>query len=274
MPAPNLRLLSVKSARHITPNMIRVTLTGPELRDFPDRHEGANCKILIPEPHQSRADFAQQLENGPKPITRTYTIRAFRKELLEVDIDFVVHGDPNDAGHNDAGHNHLSGPACNWAQHADENSFLAVKGPGSPAKMTDFYADHYILAADMSALPLLSATLEAMPQDAKGIALFETLTPDDQQDLIAPQGIEQIWLVHAHPNQISTQVLDYLKAAPWPSGVIQTCIAGESNTMKALRQFLLKDKGLPAKDVYISGYWKIGLIEDEHQKIKRLESEL
>lgn len=268
MTIPNLRLLSVKAAKYITPNMIRVTLTGPELDDFPQRHEGANCKILIPEADQSREDFAKQLEDGPKPITRTYTIRAFRKELLELDIDFVVHGEHDDD------HSHVSGPACNWAMNADEDSFLAIKGPGSPAKMTEFYADFYILAADMSALPLVSATLEAMPKDAKGIAIFETLSPNDKQDLVAPEGIKQVWKIHQNPNQVSNQVLHYLKSCDWPEGTIQTCIAGESNTMKSLRKFLLEEKELPAKDVYISGYWKIGLIEDEHQKIKRLESEL
>lgn len=271
MPAPNIRLLSVRSARHITPNMIRVTLTGPELQDFPENHEGANCKILIPKPEQTRDDFAKQLEDGPKPITRTYTIRAFRKELLEVDIDFVAHGHHDETGHHDGGQ---SGPACEWARHADENSFLAVRGPSSPSKLTEFYADHYILAADMSALPLLSATLEAMPKDAKGIAIFEILSLEDKQELIAPDGIEQIWRLHENPNQISNQVLDHLKSIQWPEGTIQTCIAGESNTMKSLRHFLLKEKQLPTKDVYISGYWKIGLIEDEHQKIKRLENEL
>lgn len=271
MPAPNIRLLSVRSASPITPNMIRVTLTGPELHDFPEHHEGANCKILIPAPDQTREAFAKQLEDGPKPITRTYTIRAFRKELLEVDIDFVVHGHHDETDNATSAH---SGPACEWARHANENSFLAVRGPGSPSKLTEFYADHYILAGDMSALPLISATLEAMPHDAKGIAIFEILSKEDRQDLIAPQGIEQIWLLHEHPNQVSNQVLDYLTNMAWPNGVIQTCIAGESNSMKALRQFLLTKKNLPAKDVYISGYWKIGLIEDEHQKIKRLESEL
>ena len=41
---------------------------------------------------------------------------------------------------------------------------------------------------------------------------------------------------------------------------------------KALRAFLHKEKALPREDTYISGYWKIGLIEDEHQEIKRLEA--
>jgi NADPH-dependent ferric siderophore reductase len=39
--------------------------------------------------------------------------------------------------------------------------------------------------------------------------------------------------------------------------------------IRALRGFLANDKKLQREDVFISGYWKIGLVEDEHQKAKR-----
>lgn len=257
-PAP--RILTVKKTQYISPNMIRVTLTGPELHDFPEGHEGANCKILIPELGQTKDAFATQIGGGQKPVTRTYTIRHYRKELSEVDIDFVVHGD--------------HGPACSWASNAKPGGFLGVRGPGSPAKVTYFEADFYILAADMSALPVVSATLETMPENAKGIAIFEILSEDDKQKLTAPEGIEQHWIVHSDPDNISSKQLDKLKQLDWPEGRIQTCIAGESNAIKDIRHFLLREKKLPNEDVYISGYWKIGLIEDQHQKIKRLEAEI
>ena len=42
--------------------------------------------------------------------------------------------------------------------------------------------------------------------------------------------------------------------------------------IRSLREYLAKEKRLPREDTYISGYWKIGLVEDEHQKVKRAES--
>jgi NADPH-dependent ferric siderophore reductase len=39
--------------------------------------------------------------------------------------------------------------------------------------------------------------------------------------------------------------------------------------IKTLRQDILVKRALPKEDCYISGYWKIGLIEDEHQQLKR-----
>jgi len=41
-----------------------------------------------------------------------------------------------------------------------------------------------------------------------------------------------------------------------------------------LRQYLATEKNLPKQDTYISGYWKIGLVEDEHRAWKNNESKL
>ena len=42
------RILTVKNAWYLTPNMIRVVFAGPELDGFPEGREGGNCKLLIP----------------------------------------------------------------------------------------------------------------------------------------------------------------------------------------------------------------------------------
>ena len=80
------------------------------------------------------------------------------------------------------------------------------------------------------------------------------------------------WLIHPNPHAPSRQLVDAVTDWDWPDGTVQTCIAGESTAIKALRSFLLTDKGLPKQDCYISCYWKIGLIEDEHQQMKRAEA--
>ena len=154
---------------------------------------------------------------------------------------------------------------------AKAGDFLGMRGPSAP-KIDEYYADWYLLAADMSALPVVSATLESMPDDARGVAIFEVQTKDDIQELNIPKGIEAHWLVHSNPNIPSTAQLDFIREMDWPDGVCQTCIAGESGVIKAIRQFLTSEAEVPRKDTYISGYWKIGLIEDEHQIEKRAEN--
>jgi NADPH-dependent ferric siderophore reductase len=254
---PGPRLLTVKNAWHLTPNMIRVTFAGPELAGFPTGREGGNCKLLIPEPDETRAAFAKRLEGGPAPVRRTYTVRACRADVQELDIDFVAHGD--------------NGPASRWATQAQPGDFLGFMGP-SPSKVTEFNADWYLVAADPSALPVAAAALEAMPRDATGVAVFEVTAPEDQQQINAPAGIEMHWLFHPDPTQPSTRQEDFIPIMDWPEGHVQTCIAGESTVVRSLRSFLHQEKALPRSDTYISGYWKIGLVEDEHQKIKRAEA--
>jgi len=253
---PSPRLLTVKKAWHLTPNMIRVTFAGAELAGFPEGREGGNCKLMLPEPGEERDDFAKRLTDGPAPVRRTYTVRKYRPDTQELDIDFVAHGD--------------NGPASRWANHAKPGDFLGFAGPSEP-KVTEFDADWYLVAADPSALPVAAATLEAMPRDATGIAIFEVTSSEDRQEIDAPEGIAMHWLIHPDPNKASPSQEDLIRSIAWPEGRVQTCIAGESGVIRSLRQFLNQEKQIPRADTYISGYWKIGLVEDEHQKVKRAE---
>ncbi|MGB7206959.1 MAG: siderophore-interacting protein [Anderseniella sp.] len=254
---PPPKLFTVKKAWRLTPNMIRVVFAGPELVGFPEGREGGNCKLMLPEPDETRKDFQKRFTDGPRPAQRTYTVRHFSKEAQELSIDFVAHGD--------------NGPASRWASHAQPGDFLGFAGPSEP-KITHFGADWYLVAADPSAIPVAAVTLESMPRDAKGVAIFEVTSIEDRQDISAPRGIDMHWIVQPDPHVASTAQEDFIRNLDWPDGGVQTCIAGESAVIKSLRGFLHNEKDLPREDVYISGYWKIGLVEDEHQKMKRAES--
>ena len=251
------RTLSVTAKDWITPNMIRVTLKAEWIRDLSADIAGAHCKLFLPKPDQTRDAFLHQLEEGPRPDVRPYTIRFIRPEKSEMDSDFVDHGD--------------AGPASAWARRCKAGDICGFAGPG-PVKLNAFFADTYIVAADMSALPVAAATLEAMPRDATGVAFLEITEPADQQNIDAPEGVEVQWILHPNPYEAPTQSVDLIKAMANIRGSVQTCIAGESAMIKALREEILIKRGVPKQNAYISGYWKIGLIEDEHQQMKRAEA--
>lgn len=250
-------VLEVLAARRVTPNMIRVTLTGPEMAAIPASTAGGHCKIMLPAEGQDAAGLARQMAEGPKPTTRTYTIRHARPEVCEIDIDFVAHGD--------------NGPASAWAARAKPGDFMGFAGPGAP-KLTDHDADYYLIAADMSALPVAAAGLEQLPRDARGIAIFEVLSAADRQPIDAPAGIEQHWLIHDDPEVESTLATDMIEGLDLPEGRIKTLVAGETGVIRRLRMHLRGDRALPRGDVYASGYWRIGLAEDAHQKVKNIEA--
>lgn len=238
--------------------MIRVTLHSPELGDIPASCAGGHFKLFLPSPGQSKAEFARQLVDGPRPTTRTYTVRHARPDQGEIDVDFVAHGD--------------EGPASAWAEAADDNSFCGFAGPGAP-KLTEFHADWYLIAADMSALPVAAAGLEALPRDARGHAIFEVTSLEDRQTIAAPPGIIQHWFIHPDPHSPSTAQIEFLRDMTWEPGRVQTLIAGETGVVRNLRMLARGDHGVDRKDCYASGYWRIGLREDEHQKVKRDEAD-
>ena len=254
---PSVRVLTVKKAWYLTPNMIRVVFAGPELEGFPKGREGGNCKLMFPEADETKDLFAARLVSGRTPVRRTFTVRTFDHGKDELTIDFVAHGD--------------EGPASHWASHAKAGDFLGFSGPSGP-KVTHFEADWYLVAADPSAIPVAAATLEAMPRDAKGVAIFEIKSDADRQTIDVPGGIDVYWLIQPDPHIPSTAQEALIRSLEWPKGRVQTCIAGESGVIRSLRAFLAQEKHLSREDTYISGYWKIGLIEDEHQQAKHNDS--
>lgn len=251
------RLMAVTAKSWITPNMIRVTCAADWIKTLTPGIEGAHFKMFLPKPGQSSQDFERHLKEGPRPDVRTYTIRHLRVDAGEIDIDFVDHGD--------------SGPASAFARQCAVGDVAGFAGPG-PVKLKEYHADTYVLAADMSALPVAAATLEAMPRNAKGVAYFEITTPEDKQQINAPDGIEIHWLIHPDAHVPLTQSVDAVIRLPDLGTSVQTCIAGESSMIKALRTEIVNKRGVPKQDAYIAGYWKIGLIEDEHQAMKRREA--
>ncbi len=252
--ARKTRILEVLRSTRLTPSMQRVTLGGTDLSGFPPGQEGNYIKLMIPPAGTSMVNFRTALENGDKNAPRrTYTVRHHRPADNELDVDFVVH----EGG----------GPACNWALAAQSGDCVGVGGPG-PIKFPDHKAGWFLFGADMSALPAAAAALENLPKNAVGHALFEITCEDDIQEVNAPEGIEIHWLIHDHPHTSSTQQLDLFKALTWPDATPGVFVAGEFTAVAGLRAYLLDEKGLDKRSIYVSSYWKIGLVEDEHRIAK------
>lgn len=250
------RLLQVIRTQRLTPSMQRVTLGGEDLRDFPAKMESAHVKLMLPDATTDPSDFRALLEAGSKALSRrTYTVRHHRPEPGELDVDFVVH----EGG----------GPACSWALSAKPGDLVGVGGPGPIKKPADG-ADWFLFGADLSALPAAAAALEALPADAVGHAVFEITGDDDIQPMTVPPGIKVHWMVHEDAHTCSEQQLEFFRTLDWPNGFAGIFVAGESGAIAALRKYLVAERGLDRRAMYISAYWKIGLVEDQHQVQKNV----
>ncbi|MET9613788.1 siderophore-interacting protein [Kitasatospora indigofera] len=248
----------VVRTERITPHMQRVVLGGEGLAAF----TAGTCtdhyvKILFgadgvtyPEPF----DLERIREDLPReqwPVTRTYTVRAWNPELLELTLDFVVHGDEG-----------LAGP---WAVRARPGDTVRFMGPGG-GYAPDPTADWHLLAGDESALPAIAAALAALPPDADVRAYVEIPGPEEQQKL---DTTAQVHWLHRGERPIGELLVETLRALQFPTGRVHAFVHGEAGLVKDLRALLRVDHAIPREDLSISGYWRLGHNEDGWQSTKR-----
>ena len=240
------RELTVTAATQLTPNMRRLTLHGEDLASFPEDAAGAYFKLTFPG------------ENPERPVLRTYTVAQYRPAQNEIDVDFMLHSNPDGTA---------GGVAAPWSLQAQPGDSMAIFGPG-PATFINTEADWYLLAADMTALPALAANLGRLPADAKGYVVIEILADEDQQDLPLPAGMELVWVVNPHPGSDESPLYHAIRKLTWLEGQAAVWAACEFKTMKKNRAYFREDRGVEKSHLYISSYWKKGLQEEEHKVAK------
>jgi NADPH-dependent ferric siderophore reductase len=262
----NSRVLTVIDNQQLTPNMQRISFQADDLSDFPSDAAGGYIKLLFTE--QGNTDISQ-LAADERPKMRTYTIRHLRQALSQLDVDFVHHEHLNINNSDDKSCNSSTGGfAATWSQSVSIGDTISIAGPGM-IKPVNIDSDWYLLVADMTALPALSAQLAKLPKTAGGYAIIEINHPDDKQTLVKPEGIEIIWVF---ANTAKTNLLTQVKALTWLQGEVSIWCACEFSAMRALRVYFRNDKSIDKDNIYISSYWKSGCTEDGHKVAKRDDS--
>lgn len=260
-PRPQL-VFDVLATAWVTPHMVRVTLGGPAFDEFqPKDVTDSYVKLLFAKPELSLTPpydlvaLREQLPPEDVPVTRTYTVRRINPADRTIDVDFVVHGDEG-----------LAGP---WAARAKPGDQIALMGPGG-AYDPDTTADWHLLVGDESATPAIAATLEALPEDAAGVVFLECGSSEDMIELVTPRGVEVVWVRRdARDDATKFLLANAVSAYPWPAGRVQVFAHGERESMKALRDVFLKERGLLKEQLSLSGYWAAGRTEDRFQAEKR-----
>lgn len=98
-----------------------------------------------------------------RPHLRNYSVRAYRADVHELDVDFVLHGSVEDG---------TAGPATAWALRCEKGDRVAIVDEGiTCAPPAD--ARHLMFVADESAMPAVAGILASLPRDARGHAMIE-----------------------------------------------------------------------------------------------------
>ncbi|MGP6461334.1 siderophore-interacting protein [Pseudomonas parakoreensis] len=244
------RKLEVLRVVDLTPRMRRITLGGPELAGFISLGTDDHVKLLFPQNAEQAAALETMVlgagkDNGPMPEMRDYTPRRYDLEKLELDIDFVLHGD---------------GPASTWAEQAQPGQFLHIGGPRGSMIVPDIF-DSYLLIGDETALPAIARRLEGMAANRKALVVIEVENGAEQQVLESAAQVNVIWVLREGGKD---NLLTTVKQLQVPKGNLYAWVATETKVSRQIRRVLLDEHGLNEQFVKAVGYWRAeGTPEEE-----------
>ncbi|WP_103308455.1 MULTISPECIES: siderophore-interacting protein [unclassified Pseudomonas] len=236
------RRLQVLRVVDLTPRMRRITLGGPELAGFASLGTDDHVKLLFPQNAEEQAALdnfnpSAGKAQGPMPEMRDYTPRRYDLDTLELDIDFVLHGD---------------GPASTWAAQAAPGQYLNIAGPRGSMIVPDIF-DSYLLVGDETALPAIARRLEGLAPNRRALVVVEVENGAEQQILQSPAQVQVIWVLREGRQDNLLRTVQQLEM---PGGKLYAWVATESKVSRQIRKVLLEEKGLDQDLVKAVGYWK------------------
>lgn len=244
----------VKRRELISPHFVRVTLEGEDLQRFTWLGYDQWVRLAVPSAEGVRFDNLpskfgiggylkyKTLPKGTRPVIRNYTLRDYRPDPLELDIDFVVHGTDG-----------VAGPWAAAAEPGDEVAFIDQGCGWKPVP-----APWTLLVGDESALPAVVGILRDMPRDATGHAFIEVPDAADAQQVDAPAGFEITWLTRSQGEAVGEQAIAAVKELDLSAGNPYAFAVGERALATGVRRHLVTDNGVPKENVTFSGYWREG----------------
>jgi NADPH-dependent ferric siderophore reductase len=243
------RLLQVSRIEPLTPHLVRVTLTGDDLRDFTSASFDDHIKVFFPAPGKDKPVLPVAGPDGPvfaagepRPVARDYTPRRFDREAGELVIDFVLHD---------------VGPASTWASQAQVGQYLGVGGPRGSFVIPHGF-DWHLLIGDETALPAISRRLEELPAGARVAAIVEVRDPSAQIALATQANLHSIWCYRSEQADGESGLLKAVRETFLPDGEGYVWAAGESAVIRAVRQHLTTERGVDKSRIRAASYWKRG----------------
>jgi len=236
----------VTAVAPLTPRMARVTFAAPSLAGFPVEQPGEIVTLIWPEPGGDLVlpERGWRFPAGvPEPHARNYTVRDHDADAGTLDVDFVLHGD--------------HGVASAWAQRARPGDRLGFAGPRTHWEPADDGSAWTLLVADETGLPALAAIAATLPAFHRAIAVIEVADGAERQPIACPGRLDVHWVHRDGAAAGETHALaDAVRALPLPDGRGRAWGAGESGVMRAVRDHLRDERGLPRSALQVLGYWK------------------
>ena len=175
-------------------------------------------------------------EQSGRRVKRRYTIRHYRRDVDEMDLDVLLHG---------------AGPGARWGAAAGPGEIVRFQGPRGKLELRP--APWHLLVGDESAIPAIASICEALPTGERATAVIEVGEPADQLPVLA----DVRWV---HRGEAAAGGSEWLAAALEALVVpadARAYLLGETRAMVALRA-LLERRGITHESIFVKGYWNLG----------------
>lgn len=239
-------ITAVSQVRAIGHPFVRITFAGGDLEQF--RPVGADQFLYLLLPPTGRdeltidSDFTWEryrtMPEAERPVGAYYTVREYRPEGAEIDIDVMLH-EP-------------AGVASSWAAEAKPGMPVALWGPRT-AYRPPAEANRQLLLGDETGLPAIAAILE------EGGPPAQVIVEVDQRavlELPETDGLE-VTRIDRSPGEPGgdPRLLEAVRAL---SDLSDAYVwgGGEFDSMGAIRRHVREERGLPATQVSLVGYWR------------------
>jgi NADPH-dependent ferric siderophore reductase len=242
-------LVEVVSSEKLTPRLVSVRVTAPDLSRFAQAAPTSHIKLFLPAPGQDAPTMPTVGPDGervwpedqPRPTVRTYTPRAYDADTNTLEIQFVLHG---------------VGPASEWAERVAIGDKLAIGGPGGRFA-ADLETPHWWIVGDESALPAIATLLDALPNSVSAEVHVEVDGADDEIPLTSAAGLELTWHHRQNPQAWGAS-LTALASGATIAADTQVWAACEASAVRQIRRTMFEQHKVSPSLLITRGYWRLG----------------
>ena len=218
----------VVHVERVTPGMLRICFTGPELADFVSRAPDDHVKLLLP-------------TDAGETVRRDYTPRRFDPQAKLLTIDFAVHD---------------AGPATNWALRARPGDTLQIAGPKSSTLMASPVA-RWLLIGDETALPAIGRRIEEAGPGTQITSLVAVTGPAERQAFTTAADLTALWAYRPLASASDPRPLLSMAEAIDVAPETFAWVAAEAHVARAVRAWLIDDRRHPRSWLKAGGYWVV-----------------
>jgi len=229
------RRLTVARIDRLAPKMVRVVLRGEDLPGFTSLGFDDHVKLFF-----SSGPDGRLLE----PAMRDFTPRRYDADAGELWIDFYLHE---------------AGPAAGWASQVAVGQELAVGGPRGSSMISLEGIDVHVLVGDETALPAIGRRLEELPPQVRALVVLDTEEEAHGYPLASPAQLEVVMVPPGDPASRADRIIEVLRNHHL-AGSCFTWVAAESHVARAIRRYLMNERGIDKRWIKAAGYWRRGAV--------------